>query len=156
MAFTLVGRSIHNLAGVHPDLVRVVLRAAEGPTSFIVTEGLRTLERQKVLMAEGKSRTLRSRHLTGHAVDLAVLSPEGISWDKGDYKMLSMQVKAAALELAIPLEWGGEAFGTAFYDGCHWQLPWKFYPAQVPDITQPNEQPSVAQSSDPGSSFPHV
>ena len=133
--FTLGGRSIHNLAGVHPDLVRVVLRAAEGPTSFIVTEGLRTMERQKVLMAEGKSRTLRSRHLTGHAVDLAVVVEDGtISWDKGDYKILSMQMKAAALELAIPLEWGGEAFGESFFDGPHFQLPWKFYPAEVPNL----------------------
>jgi peptidoglycan L-alanyl-D-glutamate endopeptidase CwlK len=130
-------RSMQNLYGVHPALVQVVMRAAEGPIPFIVTEGLRTLERQRVLLAQGKSRTLRSRHLAplSHAVDLAVVIPGGgISWDKGDYRMLSLQVKAAAHELDVPIEWGGEAFGANFYDGPHFQLPWKEFPAEVPNL----------------------
>ncbi len=63
-------RSLKNLTGVHPDLVRVIEFAAGLGVSFIVTEGMRTIERQKQLLAAGKSRTLRSRHLSGHAVDL--------------------------------------------------------------------------------------
>jgi peptidoglycan L-alanyl-D-glutamate endopeptidase CwlK len=118
------------LVGVHPDLVRVVLRAADGPQAFLVTEGLRSPERQAFLLAAGKSRTTRSRHLTGHAVDLAVLLPDGgISWERLAYKYLALSVKAAAAELRIPIEWGGEAFGPSFYDGPHFQLPHREYPA---------------------------
>ena len=61
--------SLAKLKGVHPDLVRVVLRCADdwkdAETGFIVTCGLRTLAEQKVLVAKGASKTLRSRHLTG-------------------------------------------------------------------------------------------
>jgi peptidoglycan L-alanyl-D-glutamate endopeptidase CwlK len=142
---TLSDRSIHALEGVHPDLVRVVLRAAVvSPQRFIVTEGRRSLERQAQLIREGKSRLkdpTRSRHFTGHAVDLAVeLEPGVVSWSRGDYKILAMSVKAAALELSIPLEWGGECFGASFFDGPHFQLPWKFYP--VDPMAVPNLQPA--------------
>lgn len=131
-------RSIQTLSGVHPDLVRVVLRSADGPIHFVVTEGVRTRERQIVLVSEGKSRTMNSRHLAvgtppySHAVDLAVLLPDGtISWEHSAYRYLSLQVKAAAAELGIPIEWGGEAFGPSFYDGPHFQLPWHQYPVDL-------------------------
>ncbi|MDE9455026.1 M15 family metallopeptidase [Xenorhabdus bovienii] len=77
--FKLSQRSENNLKGVHPDLVAVVRRAlALFPVDFTVIEGLRTLERQKQLVAEKKSRTMNSRHLTGHAVDLF---PVGGNWN---------------------------------------------------------------------------
>ena len=118
-------RSRARLDGVHPDLVRVVERAAEiAPDGFIVTEGLRSLARQKELVAKGASRTLKSRHLDGHAVDLADL--------KADYKMADMRkigatMKLAAADLGIALEWGGD--WKSFVDTPHFQLPWKEYPS---------------------------
>ena len=130
-------RSIRSLAGVHPDLVKVVLlAAATSPITFIVTEGLRTLERQVILVSEGKSKTMRSRHLgpVSHAVDLAVVLDDGtISWEKPTYRLLASTVKMAAAELGVPIEWGGEAFGT-WFDGPHFQLPWKDYPDEVPNL----------------------
>ncbi|MGL5735297.1 MAG: M15 family metallopeptidase, partial [Beijerinckiaceae bacterium] len=64
-------RSLDNLAGIHPDLRRVMDRALhESPIDFTVIEGLRTVERQKELVAKGASKTMNSRHITGHAVDL--------------------------------------------------------------------------------------
>lgn len=65
----LTPRDLKRLEGVHPDLVRVV-RRARLTARFMVIEGLRTLDRQRQLVEEGNSKTLRSRHLTGHAVDL--------------------------------------------------------------------------------------
>lgn len=119
-------RSLRALEGVHPDLVRVVLRAAAGPTAFIVTEGRRSAERQAQLVAAGKSRTLASRHLTGHAVDLAVLAGKGvISWARPDYKILALQVKAAASELGVQVVWGGD---WEWFDGPHFELSRKAYP----------------------------
>ncbi len=72
MSFRLSERSCARLKGVHPDLVGVVLEAlAVSPINFMVTEGLRSPRRQAELVRAGASRTLNSRHLTGHAVDLA-------------------------------------------------------------------------------------
>jgi peptidoglycan L-alanyl-D-glutamate endopeptidase CwlK len=123
----LDARSLKRLEGVHEDLVRVVRRAFElSPNVFIVTEGLRTLARQKQLLAAGASQTLRSRHLTGHAVDLAVKVGSEIRWDWPLYSALAVVMKDAAKQLNIPLEWGGD--WKSLVDGPHYQLPWADYP----------------------------
>jgi peptidoglycan L-alanyl-D-glutamate endopeptidase CwlK len=120
-------RSLDRLAGVHPDLARVVRRAAElTDTDFIVTEGVRTLARQRQLVAAGASRTLRSRHLTGHAVDLAARVGAEIRWDWPLYDGLAKVMKTAAAEVGVALEWGGD--WRRFRDGPHFQLRWKEYP----------------------------
>lgn len=126
-------RSLDRLKGVHADLVRVVHRAAElSSLTFIVTEGLRTLERQKQLLAAGATRTLKSRHLTGHAVDLAVMldfDHDGdldVRWDWPLYAKLASTVKEAARQEDVPIEWGGD--WKSFKDGPHFQLPWGQYP----------------------------
>lgn len=119
---TLNARSEQKLIGVHPDLVRVARRAYE-LEPFIVTCGLRTLEEQKALKAAGKSKTLNSRHLTGHAID--IVDPDG-QYDRPDLKRISVAFKQAAKELGIDVEWGGDWKGA--WDMPHWQLCWKAYP----------------------------
>ena len=105
---TLSSRCELRLAGVHPDLVRVVRNAAEGGAIFRVTEGLRTPERQRQLVAEGKSQTLDSRHLTGHAVDVVPLDSAGdVSWAWGLYFPLADAFRAAAIAEGVPVIWGG-------------------------------------------------
>lgn len=120
-------RSTLNLRGVHPDLVRVVRRAIEiTPVDFTVLEGVRTLARQRELCEQGASQTMKSRHLTGHAVDLGALIYGTIRWDWPLYYKLAEAMKTAALEQAVPIEWGGD--WVTFKDGPHYQLPWKDYP----------------------------
>lgn len=120
-------RSERNLKGVHPDLVKVVrLAAAISPTRFEVIEGLRTPARQAELVKAGASKTLNSRHLTGHAVDLAALVSGTIRWDWPLYSRLAMEVKEAARDLGVPIEWGGD--WRTFKDGPHFQLPRSKYP----------------------------
>jgi peptidoglycan L-alanyl-D-glutamate endopeptidase CwlK len=127
MAFKLGKRSLANLAGVHPDLVKVITRAmAVTPLDFVVTEGVRTLERQRDLVWAGASQTMKSRHLTGHAVDLAAVVAGQVRWDWPLYQKLADVVQAAATELAVPVEWGGA--WTTLKDGPHFQLPWAQYP----------------------------
>ena len=127
--------SLAKLKGVHPDLVRVVMRCAadwkDAETGFIVTCGVRTLAEQKVLKAKGASRTLRSRHIPAangyaHAVDLAYLINGKVRWDFPLYDKLAKRMKAAAKAERVPLEAGID--WVSFRDGPHFQLPWKEYP----------------------------
>lgn len=125
--FTFSQRSVNNLKGVHPDLVKVVYKALEyTPIDFVVTEGLRTKEKQASLVASGASRTTKSRHLTGHAIDFAALLNREIRWDWPLYVKIADAFKRAGNDLNIPIEWGGD--WTSFKDGPHIQLPWKQYP----------------------------
>ena len=120
-------RSDRSLKGVHPDLVKVVRRAAVITKSdFIVTEGLRTVARQKELVAAGASKTMKSRHITGHAVDVAMLVGDKIRWDWPLYAAFSKVMKQAAKDVGISIEWGGD--WKSFKDGPHYQLPWNKYP----------------------------
>ncbi len=115
----------NKLAGVHPDLVRVInLGYQKSPIKFLITEGIRTKERQAQLVKAGASKTMKSRHLTGHAVDVAAIVDNEIRWDWPLYKTISQAVKAASMELGIPVEWGGD---WKFKDGPHFQLPWVKY-----------------------------
>lgn len=151
-------RAEKNLTGVHPDLVRVVRECAETcPISFTITEGLRTKERQAKLVAEGASKTMNSRHLTGHAVDLAaLLDMDGdgkleIRWDFGLYVRIAQTMGRTANLLELPIIWGGcwqqidgsenldfavnqytarmkKAGKRALIDGPHFELPRGAYP----------------------------
>ena len=125
--WVLSKRSKDRLATVHPDLQAVVLRALEiSPLDFTVLEGIRTKNRQKKLFDAGATKTMNSRHLTGHAVDLGVYVAGAVRWDWPLYYKLAEAVKQAAFELGIPIEWGGD--WISFKDGPHWQLPWDTYP----------------------------
>jgi peptidoglycan LD-endopeptidase CwlK len=122
-------RSLQSLYGIHPDLRRVMDRALQiSPVDFIVIEGLRTPERQKQLVAQGASRTLNSRHITGHAVDLLPIGPNGKpAFDWPLYDRLAPAVKQAARELGVSIVWGGD--WKSFRDGPHFELDRNIYPA---------------------------
>lgn len=126
--FKFSQRSENNLKGVNPDLVKVIRRTLDiTPVDFIVIEGLRTQERQKQLVAEKKSQTMHSRHLTGHAVDLF---PVGGTWALAEFKPLLKAVKQAADELGIKLRFGinwkndpSLPIETKFIDAPHVEIP---------------------------------
>lgn len=127
MTIILGSRSLSRLEGVHPDLVRVVKRAAAiADLDFTVLEGVRTIELQREYFARGKTKTMNSRHLNGHAVDLAPTIAGQVSWDWAVFRRLAILVKKAAALENVPIEWGGD--WRSFKDGPHWQLPWGAYP----------------------------
>ena len=118
------------LNGVHKDLVAVIEKAAEITTiPFRITEGLRTRERQAQLVKAGFSKTMNSRHLTGHAVDLVPMldvNKDGKinsvdMYDWGAMRKLAPIIKRAAKMAKVPVEWGGD--WVKFPDAPHWQLP---------------------------------
>ena len=124
MPYKLGTRSLQNLSGVHPDMVAVVKRAIEiSEQDFSVIEGIRNINRQRELVKSGASTTMNSRHLTGHAVDIA---PYPISWEWEYFYPIADAMKQAAEELDIDLEWGGD--WESFPDGPHYQLSRKEYP----------------------------
>jgi peptidoglycan L-alanyl-D-glutamate endopeptidase CwlK len=147
--FFLGKKSLDTLQGVHPDLVAVVKRAIElTEVDFTVLEGLRSHERQAKLVASGASKTLNSRHLTGHAVDLgAIVDFDGdgrteLRWDWPLYHKIAEAMRAASIEKKIPIRWGGTwgllsdlqvpitdaVLSRSFSDGPHFELPWASYP----------------------------
>lgn len=131
--FILSNRSLSNLEGVHPDLVDVVKRAIKiTEMDFFVGEGVRSVERQKRLVDSGASRTMNSRHLTGHAVDLHPHPykgdhdfdgiPNSDDWDAYEPIVLAMRQAAKELDAGIThgYDWG--------WDAPHHQLSWSQYP----------------------------
>ena len=125
--FKLGKRSIERLQGVHPDLVRVVERAIDlTPVDFTVLEGLRSPERQKILVASGASQTLNSRHITGHAADLGAWVDNQVDWSWPLYHQIANAMKAAANELGISIVCGAD--WKKFPDGPHFELDRKYYP----------------------------
>lgn len=127
MSFRLSARSRTRMTGLHPDLVRVIERAiAITLVDFTVTEGLRKSARQAELVRAGASRTLNSRHLTGHAVDVAAWIGGTVRWDWPLYPRIAEAFKQAAVDLEVPLVWGGD--WPRLRDGPHFELCRKAYP----------------------------
>lgn len=106
--FKFSKRSLSNLEGVDKSLVEVMHRALElTSVDFAVTEGLRTVARQKQLVAQGASKTMNSRHLTGHAVDVMAFIGSRGSWELPLYYKIAEAVRAAAIEQQVSIRWGG-------------------------------------------------
>ena len=152
--YKLGSKSKKELEGVHADLVSVVNRAIElTAQDFSVHDGIRTLEEQKVLVEKGVSKTLKSRHITGHAVDLVPYINGKLRWEWEAIYVITDAVRTAAQELKIPLRWGGAwdvtltetcdapldvrnnyiarrraAGHKPFSDGPHFELPKDLYP----------------------------
>lgn len=116
-------RSLGNLEGIHPDLRKVCDLALQlSKYDFTITDGLRTLEEQKHYVAIGASQTMKSNHLTGHAIDFVPYydnsAQPNAPWDI--YKAVADAFKEAALQLGVSIVWGGDWKG--FVDGCHIEL----------------------------------
>lgn len=126
MTFSFGAKSSERLAQVHPDLQRVFNEAIkDSPLDFSITEGLRTKERQKELFSAGKSQTMNSRHLTGKAVDIAVLVDGKITWDLKYYRIVTDHIKSVAKKLDIPIVCGID--WISFVDGVHIELNRSIY-----------------------------
>lgn len=117
MAYRLSQRSLDGLQGVNPRLASVVMRAIEiTAQDFGVAEGLRSQDRQSNLLAEGHTRTMRSKHLaqadgTSHAVDLYPYDP---AWKTvadipvEAYRLVAQAMEQAAHELGVAIRWGND------------------------------------------------
>ena len=120
--------SERRLIGVHKDLIAVTrLAAKKSLVPFRITEGVRTKARQKQLFEAGASKTMNSRHLTGHAVDVVPMIGGKPRWDWPPFYQIADAFKEAAKDLGVPIVWGGD--WKTFKDGPHFELDRKRYPA---------------------------
>ena len=93
-----------------------IARAEDIGMTVQITEGLRTPERQRQLVAAGKSKTMNSYHLNGRAVDVYVNN----GWKFEDYKAFADIAKIVAKECGYTITWGGD--WPRFRDGPHFQV----------------------------------
>jgi peptidoglycan L-alanyl-D-glutamate endopeptidase CwlK len=116
--------SIARMRGVDPNLIALAKRAREiSPIPFEITEGLRTMERQRYLVKTGKSRTLKSYHLRGKAIDFVAMPSGKVSWDLKDYKTIvekAFKPAAKALGLSDKITYG--LYWKSIVDGPHVQI----------------------------------
>lgn len=127
MKFLLSLKSKSRLKGVHPDLVKVVnLAITKTEVDFVVLEGLRTVEKQAEYVRKGASRTMKSRHIHGFAVDLGALIDGKVNWSWPLYSKIAKAMKDSAKELNVPIVWGGD--WKTFKDGPHFELLSSKYP----------------------------
>jgi peptidoglycan LD-endopeptidase CwlK len=133
VSFVLSQKSLQRLDGVHPKLASIVKAAISiSKVDFSVIEGVRSLEKQREYFDAGKSRTMKSKHLTGHAVDLMPLvdtdgdgDKEG-TWEERHFLPIADAMFQASTNLGISLNWGGH--WSSFKDCPHFEIDPQRYP----------------------------
>jgi len=122
--------SLARLKGVHQDLIDVAKHAhalaTETALDFRITEGLRTIETQREYFRRGASRTMNSRHLTGHAFDFVPIIAGKPNFKWPAFWPLVKIFERSAYELGVEIECG--AHWAKFPDGPHVELSRKVYP----------------------------
>lgn len=107
MTYSLGPKSLAELTDVHAGLVRVVKRAIEiTACDFTVHDGIRTVEEQRRHVANGFSKTMKSKHLEGLAVDLVPFVDGKLRWWWPQIYQIAAAMRQASVELAVPIRWG--------------------------------------------------
>ena len=103
--YKLGKKSQERLRGVNSQLVNILFELVK-IMDITVIEGVRTQERQDKLVAEGKSKTKFSKHITGQAVDLA---PYPIDWEDRDrFHYMGGMARGIAQQMGYKIRWGGD------------------------------------------------
>lgn len=124
--FKFSRRSMKNLENVDADLKKIFMEVIKySPYDFAITEGVRTIERQRELVRQKKSWTMNSYHLSGKAVDICVLIDGKANWEYEYYAVIAKIVKFFAEEMCreegknFSITWGGN---WKQVDACHFQI----------------------------------
>jgi peptidoglycan L-alanyl-D-glutamate endopeptidase CwlK len=106
--FDLDAKSSGKLGSVKQELQLVVNKSTKlYDGKFAVYDALRTLAKQKSLVASGASKTMDSRHLTGHAVDIVPIIDGQLKWDWPELYKIAECIREAAIECKYQVRWGG-------------------------------------------------
>lgn len=120
--FYLSERSEKALEGVDADLVKVIrIAIVDSPYDFVVTEGLRSTERQEEMRRTKKSQVKHSKHQDGLAVDIMCYDENGNgTWEHKYYNAVAAHIKNIAEVNEVEIEWGGD--WQRFVDAVHFQV----------------------------------
>jgi len=121
MGYKLGKRSLQRLVGVHPQLGYAVHEAIKvSQVDFGVLDGVRSMDRQRALVAEGKSKTFRSYHLNGLAVDLVPYINGKYTWEDEDaFVLIASAMETVIADHDLEIEWPFRRWG---WDMPHWQM----------------------------------
>lgn len=107
-------RSLQRLDHAHRDLRRLMIESAKQcPVDIEAGEVLRTMVRQREMVAAGASGTLNSRHLAhkldglARACDIVCYLNGKVSWDWPLFYRAARHIRATAIRLGIRVTWGG-------------------------------------------------
>ena len=135
--YKLSTRSLDTMAGVNPNLVRVIKAAInDSPFDFMITQGVRSAKYQNELYQQGRTvrglkvtnadgYTRKSNHQMkvdgfGYAIDFVILNGKVLDWDtEAKYEAVAKHILEVGHKLGINLEWGGD---WKFKDYPHIQL----------------------------------
>lgn len=123
--YTFSKRSRAILDTVHPTLQHIFEEAiVDSPFDFGITSGYRTAEEQNELYNRGASQRdgyiKKSYHQTGCAIDIAVYTEDGLTWEEDYYKIVAGHIIGTAKRLGYEIEWGG--LWPSFKDYVHIQI----------------------------------
>ena len=120
-AMELSELSKKRLEGVDERLKAIVMECAKRcPFPFNVSEGLRTVEKQREYYRQGKSKTMKGKHLTGEAVDLYPLTMDRKQVDWSRFEELADLMFQVASDQGTEIVWGGH--WKTLVDKCHFEL----------------------------------
>ena len=107
MGFKLSERSMAKLEGVDSRMQDVVKEAITlTKIDFGVICGMRTEDEQRELVAKGASKTMKSKHLDGLAVDLMAYIGSRASWELNLYDDIADAMAEAARNNNVKIRWG--------------------------------------------------
>jgi len=99
---------LRELNGVDENLVEVVKYAITiTEQDFTVHDGIRTEAEQRILVNKGASKTMKSKHIIGEAVDLVPYINGRLRWEWYPIYNIAEAVRKVAKERNIMLRWGG-------------------------------------------------
>lgn len=125
-SFGVKSLNLLNNPQLSPTLRLLMIEAIkDSPIDFTIIETVRTVERQRELVKQGKSQTNKSRHIPSsnvsgyaEAVDIA---PYPINWeDINRFNKLADHIQKKAKQLNIPITWGGQ--WKTLVDRPHYEL----------------------------------
>ena len=131
MNFHFGKKSREYLDTVDPQLRLVALKALElTPIDFGITEGIRSNQRQRELVEQGKSKTLKSKHIEGKAIDIVCYVSGRVTWELQYYQIVANAFGIASHQLGINIRWGGSWIvndfslnpHNKFIDAVHYEL----------------------------------
>lgn len=129
-------RSLDNLVGVHPDMVKLMTEAIkDSPVDFTITEGVRTAERQNQIYKSNPKATTKdgykskSEHQVksdgfGYAVDIYPFYNGSVQTGNGMTGKQVAELNAKQRKLADHIAEKAKLLGIAITRGIDWKKPY--------------------------------